>query len=117
MSALMRTPRIGSRRLVAVIGLLAILMVGLAACRGFFGQAPIAILWIDGGGDTEAPVTITFDISDSNDPDGTIASFDLDFGDGSTHASGADVSVPIVHEYTDEGTYQVVLTVTDNDGL
>ena len=116
MSALMRTPRIGSRRLVAVIGLLAILMVGLAACRGFFGQAPIAILWIDGGGDTEAPVTITFDISDSNDPDGTIASFDLDFGDGSTHASGADVSVPIVHEYTDEGTYQVVLTVTDNDG-
>jgi len=91
-------------------------MVGLAACRGFFGQAPIAILWIDNGGDTEAPVTVTFDISDSNDPDGTIASFDLDFGDGSTHATGDDVSLPITHEYTEEGTYQVVLTVTDNDG-
>jgi len=116
MSALTRTPQSGSGRVVAVIGLLAILMVGLAACRGFFGQAPIAILWIDNGGDTEAPVTVTFDISDSNDPDGTIASFDLDFGDGSTHATGDDVSLPITHEYTEEGTYQVVLTVTDNDG-
>jgi len=116
MSALTRTPRSGSGRLVAVIGLLAILVVGLAACRGFFGQAPIAILWIDNGGDTEAPVTVTFDISDSNDPDGTIASFDLDFGDGSTHATGDDVSLPITHDYTEDGTYQVVLTVTDNDG-
>jgi len=116
MSALTRTPRSGSGRLVAVIGLLAILVVGLAACRGFFGQAPIAILWIENGGDTEAPVTVTFDISDSNDPDGTIASFDLDFGDGSTHATGDDVSLPITHDYTEDGTYQVVLTVTDNDG-
>ena len=116
MSALTRAPRTGRGRLVAVIGLLAILSVGLAACRGFFGQAPIAILWIDNGGDTEAPVTVTFDISDSADPDGEIASFDLDFGDGSAHETGDDVSVLITHEYTDEGTYQVVLTVTDNDG-
>jgi len=84
--------------------------------RLFRRQAPIAILWIENGGDTEAPVTVTFDISDSNDPDGTIASFDLDFGDGSTHATGDDVSLPITHDYTEDGTYQVVLTVTDNDG-
>jgi len=92
-------------------------MVGLAACRGFFGQAPIALLVITTpADDQEVPVTGTFDISGSNDPDGTIATFDLDFGDGSTHVTGTDVSVTQTHSYTVASTYTVELTITDNDG-
>lgn len=56
--------------------------------------------------------TMTLDASMSSDPDGTIASYAWEFGDGST-ASGAIVQ----HAYTNEGMYSVTLTVTDNEGL
>jgi PKD repeat protein len=55
---------------------------------------------------------ITFDASASNDSDGTIVSYEWDFGDGST-ASGQVVT----HTYSEPGGYSVALTVTDNDGL
>jgi PKD repeat protein len=53
----------------------------------------------------------SFDGSGSSDPDGTIADYAWDFGDGST-GSGAIAS----HTYAAAGTYMVVLTVTDDDG-
>ena len=96
--------------------LLAVLGFGLTACMGFFGQAPIALLVTDLGGDGEAPVVVTFDLSGSNDPDGTITAYTLDFGDGSTVHEGTDVSVDVTHEYAAEGAFTAVLTVTDNDG-
>ena len=96
--------------------LVGMLLLGLSACRGFFGQGPIALMVIDNGGDTELPVVVWFHISGSNDPDGVIASFTLDFGDGSTVATGVNVSVPISHTYTTAGTYTALLTVTDTDG-
>jgi len=105
-----------NRKLAAVICLVALMTMGLAACRGFFGQAPIALLVTDTAGDQEVPVTTTFDISGSTDPDGTIATYDLDFGDGSTHATGTDVTDVLTREYDEEGTYTVLLTITDNDG-
>jgi len=63
----------------------------------------------------EKPVideNITFDASASHDADGTIVSYDWDFGDGNT-ASGQIVN----HSYTQTGQYTVTLTVTDNDDL
>lgn len=105
-----------NRKLAAIICLVALMTMGLTACRGFFGQAPIALLVKDSAGDQEVPVTFTFDISGSNDPDGTIATYEVDFGDGSTHAEGTDVTDVITHEYTENGDYTVLLTITDNDG-
>ena len=104
-----------NRKLAAVICLLALMTMGLAACRGFFGQAPIALLVTDAAGDQEVPITYTFDISGSNDPDGTIATYEIDFGDGSTNVTGTDVADVITHEYDAAGSYTVLLTITDND--
>lgn len=60
---------------------------------------------------TKDGLGISVDAADSTDPDGTIASYAWDFGDGGT-ATGATAS----HSYTNPGNYQVKLTVTDNRG-
>jgi PKD repeat protein len=60
---------------------------------------------------TEANLTASLDASTSSDPDGTIASYAWDFGDGAT---GTGKSVQ--HSYAAAGTYSVSLTVTDNGG-
>lgn len=72
-------------------------------------QKPIAIIT----GSTQATQgdEVSFDGSTSYDPDGSIVSYQWNFGDG-TQASGAMQT----HTYAAEGTYTVSLTVTDNDG-
>ncbi|MFD1587794.1 PKD domain-containing protein [Halorientalis brevis] len=56
--------------------------------------------------------TIRFDGSNSSDPDGSIASYAWDFGDGTTA-----IGVSRTHSYSSTGTYTVRLNVTDNWGL
>ncbi|MBA3707762.1 MAG: PKD domain-containing protein, partial [Planctomycetes bacterium] len=58
-----------------------------------------------------APVSVAFDGSTSSDPDGSIASYAWNFGDGTT-GSGASSS----HTYSAAGSYTARLTVTDNGG-
>jgi PKD repeat protein len=54
----------------------------------------------------------SFDATGSSDSDGTVASYAWDFGDG-----GSDTgAVPADHTFAAAGSYQVTLTVTDNDG-
>ncbi len=73
-------------------------------------QAPVA--------DPNGPYTgtvgnaIQFDGSASSDPEGAIASYDWDFGDGAT-GNGATPT----HTYTETGTFTVTLSVTDDGGL
>ncbi|MFE3845736.1 PKD domain-containing protein, partial [Thermoplasmatota archaeon] len=55
--------------------------------------------------------SINFDGSNSYDNDGNITSYSWNFGDGSS-ASGKTAS----HSYSSNGTYNVILTVTDNNG-
>lgn len=70
-------------------------------------QPPLA----DAGPDQSAYVgdIVTFDGSGSSDPDGSILSYDWDFGDG-TDSHGATVS----HAYSTADEYTVTLTVEDN---
>jgi PKD repeat protein len=57
---------------------------------------------------------VAFDGSGSADPDGTIVAYDWDFGDGTF---AIDAGPTPTHTYTAAGEYQVMLMVTDNDGL
>ena len=72
-------------------------------------QPPTADLNGPYNGTVGSPVV--FDGSGSSDSDGTIASYNWDFGDG---ASGTGVSPS--HIYGTDGSFTVSLTVTDNDG-
>lgn len=93
------------------------LLVGLTGCRGFFGQAPIALLVVTlPAADSEVPIEVTVDISASNDPDGTITGYEIDFGDGSPIITGIDVNDVITHTYMAEGIFTITLTITDSDG-
>ena len=59
-----------------------------------------------------AGVAVQFDGSGSSDPDGTIAGYAWDFGDGNTGMGERPT-----HTYAVAGSYTVTLTVTDNDAL
>lgn len=58
-----------------------------------------------------APLNVTFDGSASTDSDGTVTSWAWSFGDGAV-GTGSRTS----HIYTNPGSYNVNLTVTDNSG-
>ena len=62
----------------------------------------------------EIPLTVTFDATSSFDPDGEIASYEWDFdGDGRFDDGTGDI---VDYEFTQEGSYDVTLRVTDNNG-
>ncbi|MCD6299382.1 MAG: PKD domain-containing protein [Thermoplasmata archaeon] len=66
----------------------------------------------DAGGDRILRnMTVNFNASSSYDADGHIASYSWAFGDGAI-ASG----VTTKHKYGSDGTYNVTLNITDNDG-
>ncbi len=56
-------------------------------------------------------LTASFDASASSDLDGTVTTYDWDFGDG----TGGGGRTP-KHTYTAAGTYQLRLSVTDDRG-
>jgi len=57
---------------------------------------------------------VVFNASSSYDTDGYIVSYTWDFGDGNITTVIAPV---VIHNYAADGTYNVTLTVIDNDGL
>ncbi|MBZ5569958.1 MAG: putative Ig domain-containing protein, partial [Acidobacteriia bacterium] len=73
-------------------------------------QPPVAKLSVTPTSGT-APLAVTASTAGSSDPDGTIASTSINFGDGTVvnAASGS-------HTYPAAGTYTVTATVTDNGG-
>ena len=80
-------------------------------CEGIPNQPPVANFTAD----PEAgalPLTVSFDATSSFDTDGSIVTYNWDFGDGN-NGNGATSS----HTYTEEGIFTARLTVTDNEGL
>lgn len=55
--------------------------------------------------------SVSFDASASHDPDGTIVSYEWDFGDGTN-----GIGITTTHIYKKPGTYVVTLTVKDATG-
>ena len=83
---------------------------------------PIMNIWNDGTGNLNPSavfsadvfgLTASLDASGSTDPDGTITNYAWAFGDGTTSSGTAPT---IDHTYPAAATYQVSLTVTDNNG-
>jgi PKD repeat protein len=73
-------------------------------------QWPVAVASANvSGGDT--PLAVTFSSAGSTDPDGQIASYAWDFGDGDS-----SIQANPNHTYTVPGNYVAMLTVTDNQG-
>ncbi len=75
-------------------------------------QAPVA--QVNGPYSGAVAVPVDFSGSGSVDPDGTIVSYEWDFGDGNKIT---DSSNSTSHAYSQSGIYTVTLKVTDNDGL
>ena len=73
-------------------------------------QAPVAKVTVTPATGT-APVSVTVDASGSYDPDGSVASGTVSFGDG-TIVSGLKAT----HTYSAAGSFLVIVTVTDDRG-
>ena len=89
------------------------LVVSLAALLSgcwLFNTLPVAVITASPLSGT-APLTVHFNALLSYDTDGTIKTWDWDFGDGAT-GSGKSVD----HVYTTAATRTVVLVVTDDSG-
>lgn len=87
----------------------------LSSCTGADSSRPdtVPTAIIDVPGESSHVLsTLAFDGSRSFDPDGRIAHFMWDFGNGS-HAVGEKVT----HSFTELGRFEVTLTVVDDQGL
>ena len=74
-------------------------------------QPPVATLVAQ---DPGAPGgTVSFDAGGSTDPEGWVARYDWDFGDGTTLPDDAP---QVTHVYARPGTFHATVTVTDNEG-
>ncbi len=75
---------------------------------------PVAPIAVAAGTPTTGtvPLAVAFSSAGSSDPDGTIASYNWVFGDGTTSTAANPAKT-----YTTAGTYQATLTVRDATGL
>ncbi len=78
-------------------------------------HSPIAVLSFVSGVYTNQPVVLS--TLGTTDIDGTIASYSLNWADGTIVSANTPPPEELSHTYTTAGTRSAVLTVTDNEGL
>lgn len=78
---------------------------------GVVNQPPVASTAGTAPTSGTAPLTVQFNGTQSSDPDGIIAGYAWNFGNGATSTLGAPAQT-----YSSPGTYNATLTVTDNSG-
>ncbi len=100
-----------SQTIIAAFILLILAPLVLGGCQELFSNRPPEVAATAYPRSGDAPLEVRFDGTDSYDPDGQIAKFNWDFGDG---FQSNEISP--IHTYADDGAYTVILTVTDNLG-
>ncbi|HHW85136.1 MAG TPA: PKD domain-containing protein [Chloroflexi bacterium] len=91
---------------------LSIILGGLWRIRYVPGgdRPPTAVATVDPSGGA-APLEVAFSSERSTDPESSIVGYQWDFGDGESSSKANPT-----HTYTENGVYQVTLTVTDAAG-
>ncbi len=108
----------GQSRRVKIAGLIVFVLALLTALGGCTwiqnwlnpNHAPVAVITASATSG-EAPFEVSFDASQSYDPDGDQITYKWDFGDGSTGEGEV-----VQHGFGSAGSYTVQLQVTDNKG-
>lgn len=77
--------------------------------------APVAQLAVTSAGEYTGAVELS--TAGTLDVDGSIVSYAVTYGDGSSAGANTAPPATLTHTYAAEGTYQVALTVTDSSGL
>ena len=93
-----------------MVTIASIFLIPISASLSLAQQSPIAIISAPDTALTNQ--TVTFDASQSYDPNGTIVNYTWDFGDGTT-GYGKVVN----HSYMRPGNYTITLTILDNENL
>lgn len=98
-------------KLIAKLAVAACMVFGLTACppQAPSNQAPLAVFSASVNTGPN-PLIVTFDATNSADPDGTVVAWNWNFGD---YTTGSGVTV--THTFP-AGGFTVTLTVTDNAG-
>jgi PKD repeat protein len=104
-------------RSIPLIGVSTVLLAAAWACGGDGGgvQPPTPPVAAFTAPTTCTPGTPCQFTDASTDPDGTIASRSWDFGDPTSGAANTSADQNPTHTFATANTYQVKLTVTDND--
>ncbi len=97
------------KRCAVMISVISSILLFVSGCA-LFNSPPVASFVMSPTAGV-VPLTVEFNASGSNDPDGSIATYEWDFGDG-----GNGAGVTIEHIFSTAGTYRITLTVTDNEG-
>jgi hypothetical protein len=87
-------------------------VTGTLGSTGGSSQPPVAVASVNGAASGTTPFTVNFSSAGSFDPDGSIANYHWNFGDGTSSTAQNPSKV-----YNSAGMFTAVLTVTDNSGL